>query len=249
MSLKNLFYSLGILFLSFTLCAQEQRRELKGKIKSTFDGLEGIYVINETVNLTSTTTRGGYFTIMAKPNDTLFFSSAQFVAKKVVIEQKDMDSDLMIVELQTMVTELEEVVIDKYNNISAESLGIVPKGQRQYTPAEKKLLTASSSKMNPMGLDPVINAITGRTKMLKKALETERKEDLMSKINYVYTEDEIINEFKIPAEYVDGFIYYAAEDKDFARAIKEKNDGMAKFYLNGLAMKYLELISDEDEKK
>lgn len=248
MFLNKLLYAAIFVVCSLCANAQEERKNLNGKVKSTFDGLEGIYVINETANVTVTTSRGGYFTISAKAKDTILFSSVQFVSKKVVIEEKDTESDLMIVELQTLVTELEEVVIENYNNISAESLGIVPKGQKQYTPAEKKLLTASSMKMNPMGLDPVINAITGRTKMLKKALETERKEDLMAKINYVYTEDEIINEFKIPQEYVNGFIYYAAEDKEFARAIKEKNDGMAKFYLSGLALKYLEIISEEDEK-
>ena len=95
-----------------------------------------------------------------------------------------------------------------------------------------------------MGLDPVINAITGRTAMLEKAAETAKKEDLMEKISYIYSEEDIVNEFKIPHEYVRGFVYYVIDNKHFTAALKANNMTMAKFLLGELSVKYLELLKE-----
>jgi hypothetical protein len=42
--------------------------------------------------------------------------------------------------------QLDEVVIRRYNNINAVSLGIIPANQKSYTPAERKLRTAGDFK-------------------------------------------------------------------------------------------------------
>src|SRR5690606_9985044 len=114
-------------------------------------------------------------------------------------------SDLIVVEMQALVTELDEVVIEDYRDINAESLGLVPKGQKQYTREEKMLFTSQN------GVDGIFNAISGRTKEMKKAVEIAGKRSLMTEINYIFTPEEIIEKFQIPREYVDGFIFYAVE--------------------------------------
>lgn len=235
--LKNLFFIIS-LFLTSVLYAQE-RKPFKGKVTSDFDDLEGIYVINKTADLSVTTLRGGYFAIDAKVKDTIIFSSMQFVAREVVLEQVDIESELFFVPLEKYTRELDELIIVDYRHINAESLGLVPKGQKQYTPAEKKLFTATN------GIDGLFNALSGRTKMLKKAVEVSKKEQIMEKIDYIYTEEQLITQFKIPKEYVRGFVFFVSEDANFARAIQEKNNTMAKFLISGLSVKYLELIKDE----
>lgn len=236
--LKILLFLLSLFTFSF-VHAQE-RLPVNGKVTSDFDDLEGIYVINKTADLSVITARGGYFTINAKLNDTIIFSAMQFVARELVIEEKDIDNKkLLLVPLEKNTRVLDELIIVDYRHINAESLGLVPKGQKQYTPAERKLFTARS------GVDALFNAISGRTKMLKTAVETSKKEEIMAKINYIYTEEELISQFKIPKLYVRGFVFYLVEDANFARAIKDKNDTMAKFLMSGLAGKYLKLINDE----
>lgn len=224
-------------FLAFSLSAQE-RTPLKGKITSDASDLEGIYVINKTTETTVATTKGGYFTINARAKDTLIFSAIQFIAKQMVVEQENIDAELFFVPLETMVRSLDEVIIAK-SDITSESLGLVPKGQKKYTPGERKVFTATN------GVDGLFNAISGRTKMLKKAAEYEKKEIFMDKINYIYTEEDIITQFKIPQEYVRGFVYFIADDPDFAAAIKSKNDAMAKFLMSKLAVQYLEIINEK----
>lgn len=153
--------------MSAVLTAQE-RSPFNGKIKCDIEDLDGIYIINKTADLSVVTTWGGYFTIPAKVNDTIIVSAINIVAKEITLQEEDIKSTLLIVPVDKYVHQLEELIIVDYSHINAESLGLVPKGQKKYTPTEKRLFTASSSKMNPMGLDPVINALTGRTKMLKK---------------------------------------------------------------------------------
>ena len=50
--------------------------------------------------------------------------------------------------------QLKEVIVFQYKNINAVALGIISKNQRGYTPAERKLATTSSGRLNPLGLDP-----------------------------------------------------------------------------------------------
>lgn len=220
------------------LTAQE-RLPLRGKLKCDLDDLEGIYVINKSTEAAVTTTRGGYFTISAKINDTIIFSAVNIIAKNIVLEEADVKSELLIVPVDKYVHELDELVIIDYSYINAESLGLVPIGQKQYTPGERRVYTATN------GVDGIFNAISGRTKMLKKANETAKKEALMEKINYIYTEEELITKFHIPKEYLKGFVFYLVEDANFARALKSKNYTMARFLMSGLSNKYLELIKNE----
>lgn len=238
--------SLLVLITILSQCATAQDRcAVNGKVTSTFDDLEGIHVINRNTEKTTFTKRGGYFSIPAAVNDTLVVSSIQFVAKEVVVVDANFGPDLLLVPLQPMHRELSEVIINDYSHINAVSLGLVPAGQKQYTPAERKLATASKFRMNPLGIDPILNAFSGRTAMLQKAADTEKKETLIDKLSYLYTEDDIIAKLKIPVEYVRGFMFYVVENKYFAKAINEKNHEMAKFMITGLAEKYLSLLEDD----
>ncbi|MCW4469353.1 hypothetical protein OGH69_10285 [Flavobacterium sp. MFBS3-15] len=238
--------SVLLAFLMFSAASVAQGRQpLKGKVVSDFDDLEGIYVINRATEATVATTRGGYFTISAQPNDTLVFSALQFEARDIVVADEDFGENLLFVPLTVHTRELDEVVVNDYRHLNAESLGLVPKGQVRYTPAERKLATASKWKMNPLGLDPLINMFSGRTAMLQKAKETEKKEALIEKMRYLYSDDDIMALFKIPQEYVSGFLFFIVENNYFVKAVKEENEERIKFMMTGLAVKYLENIADE----
>ena len=238
--------SVLLAFLMFSAASVAQGRQpLKGKVVSDFDDLEGIYVINRATEATVATTRGGYFTISAQPNETLVFSALQFEARDIVVSDEDFGEDLLFVPLAVHTRERDEVVVNDYRHLNAESLGVVPKGQVRYTPAERKLATASKWKMNPLGLDPLINMFSGRTAMLQKAKETEKKEALIEKMRYLYSDDDIMALFKIPQEYVSGFLFFIVENNYFVKAVKEENEERIQFMMTGLAVKYLENIADE----
>jgi len=145
---------------------------------------------------------------------------------------------------------MEEVVV---NAVTSQSLGIVPKGQKQYTQMERKLYTTGDFKPimllgllgGGMPLDPLINAINGRTKKVKKEVDTELRAMLLKEIHNIYTPEEITAVLKVPDDTIDGFLFYAAEDAEFAATMKAKNETMAKFLMVSLAQKYLALSKDE----
>ena len=239
-----------ILFSNFGWAQVSNPKILKGKVVSNAIDLEGIYVINLKSDVSTATQKGGYFDIQAKVGDTLMFSAVQFKGKKVVLIEKDFGGDLFFVKLETMINQIEEVKIIRYNHINAVSLGIIPAGQKHYTPAERKLRTAGefhwySPLLIPLGgmpADGLINSISGRTAMLKKEVEVEKKEFVLQKLETMFDPNFFVDKLKIPSEYVKGFWYYVAEDKKFVAALNDKNKTMATFILGELATQYLEII-------
>ncbi|MFL9845711.1 hypothetical protein [Flavobacterium rhizosphaerae] len=234
------------LFLILPFCLAAQRKPLKGKVVSDFDDLEGIYVINKTADSSAVTQRGGYFTIRAQVNDTLIFSALQFEAVDVVVTDENFGQNLLFVPLEPMQRELQELIIVDYSHINSESLGLVPKGQKQYTHAEKQLATASSGKINHLSLDPIINAFSGRTAMLEKVVETEGKEKLMEEISYLYDEKQMQDKFGIPTQYIKGFLFYLVENKHFIKAMDAGDEKQIEFMVTGLAEKFLKSLNGED---
>jgi hypothetical protein len=138
--------------------------------------------------------------------------------------------------------ELKEVVV-KRPTVSAESLGIIPYGQKKYTPAERKYAVASSGRLNPMGLDPLLNYFSGRTAMLKKELEVEKKEGYLVQLENLFDNNHYVNTLHIPAEYVKGFLYFAVENPKFTRVLKTKNRTSIEFLMSELANQYIQIIA------
>lgn len=222
---------------------------VNGKIVSESSLLEGIHVINLSKRNGAVTDSRGYFQIKAKVSDTLQFSAVNLKATRYVIKQTDFPNDLLLIKMESLITELEEVAIINYKNINAVALGIVPANQKTYTPAERKLAAAGEFKwyspllipLGGMSVDGLINSISGRTAMLKKEVMVERKEMLQAKTSDYFERKYFVETLKIPNEYVDGFLFYIVENEKFARSMKDKNKTMATFVLSELAVEYLKL--------
>lgn len=250
----KLFKSIIIfLFFAPTFAQTPTLTLLKGKITSQIKELNDVYVANLRSESTTTTDKNGNFSMFVKVGDTLQFSGLQVVTKKAVITENDIVKQLYVENLEAKVNPLDEVEIKQYKDINAVSLGILQRPAKVYTPAERKLRTATAAYPTVVvgnypgfsaGLDPLINAITGRTAMLKKELKVERKEYLLQKIEYMFKEEYFIENLKIPREYLRGFWYYAVEEPKLEEALNNKNKMMARFIFSDLATKYLEILKN-----
>ncbi|MBP6424086.1 MAG: hypothetical protein KA278_00030 [Flavobacterium sp.] len=214
--------------------------ECHGKVNSDMSNLEGIYVINLNNENAAITDTKGYFSIKANVGDNLLFSSVQFKSVNKIISTQDL-SHLFFVNMHPIMNELREVVV-KRPSVSAESLGIIPYGQKKYTPAERKYAAASSGRLNPMGLDPLLNYFSGRTAMLKKELEVEKKEGYLVQLENLFDKNHYVNTLHIPSDYVKGFLYFAVENPKFTRVLKTKNRTSIEFLMSELAVQYKEII-------
>lgn len=229
--------------LYFLLClpllAFSQRKNLNGRVVTDGAGIGGIYIINKSTGAEKKSDALGNFVIEARAGDVITAYSSKTEVRDFVINEKSFEEDPYIISINTRTYELDEVVVEK--KVTSESLGLVPPGQKRYTPAERKLFAATSG----FGIDILLNALSGRTQMLKRALETEKKEMLLEMIGNVCTEEELRTEYKIPEEYTRGFVYYVVEDNEFANALRSGNDTMARFLMTGLATKYRKMLADE----
>ena len=218
---------------------------LKGKIVAETANLENINIINLSNKVSSVSDALGYFDIVAKPQDTLVFSAVNIMGIRVVLKNNDFSNKLFFVRLKTKINHLEDVTIN--NQISAVSLGIVPKGVKKYTPAERRLKNAGDFKpIHLVGLlggtlpiEPIINAITGKTDRLKKELVVERKEKLLLKLNDFYTEEYYTNSLKIPKENVKGFQILALDNVKIIQSIMNNNKTMTSFLLTEFSKKHI----------
>jgi len=219
---------------------------IKGKIIVETSDNDGITIVNISNKTNTISANGGYFKIKAKVNDTIMFSAIHLVAKKHIVTKKDFGNDLLFIRLEIYTRHIKEIMVTNSDDINAESLGLVPKGQKQYTPAERRLKTAgdwSGTGIDGalLSLDPLINGITGRTKRLKAELEVERKEFLQDKINANFDSEFIINQLHIPEEYVEGYVFYIVEDPELRAAAKAKNKTLINFRMSALAVDFLKL--------
>ena len=207
----------------------------------------------ESVNITNTSNKSivvsdqyGHFTILAKGGDVLIFSTINYEVLRKMINTADFNLGSIIADLTPKSIELEEVVVNKHSDITAENLGIIPKDQVKLTTAERRLQTAGDFKpINLLGLlggflavDPILNAINGKTKMLKKEVSVEKKEFLMVKLENLFDKSYYIQTLKIPEEFIRGFQYYCIEDVSFAQSLNDKNKTMSMFLIVILASEF-----------
>lgn len=248
MLVKNNFTFLFITFFIAQLAIAQAGVEkwIKGQVTSNAIPLEGINVTNSSTKITVVSDQYGVFSLLAKEGDILSFSAVNYEPLRKFINKQEFKLGNVVADLTPKSIELKEVIINEHSEISAENLGIIPRNQVKLTSQERKLQTAGDFKpIHLLGLlggmlavDPILNAINGRTKMLKKAVIVERNEFLMAKLETLFEDKYYIETLKIPEEYIKGFQYYCIEDQDFVKSLKEKNKTMSMFLIVGLAADY-----------
>ncbi|WDF64251.1 carboxypeptidase-like regulatory domain-containing protein [Flavobacterium sp. KACC 22763] len=220
-----------------------QKSDIKlliGKVQEQSTPVEGVNIINNATQAATVSDSDGGFSIAVREGDVLVFSAVNLDPVKHRITAEDMNTGFLVVKMTAKEVELKEVVVNENANITAENLGIIPYGQKKYTPAERKVYTATST-----SVDKLLNAISGRTAMLKKEVNIEKKEALFRKLEYLFEENYYTNRLKIPVDDIRGFQLFCVDDTDFAVSLNTKNKTMSMFLITDLARKYLTILENE----
>lgn len=101
------------LFLFYQFCVGQilTRTPLRGQVVNDSVKIDNGIVFNINAKTGAVISPKGYFTILAKVNDTLVFSSLAFKSKKIRLSSNDFSSGYMRVKLEIFAKELVEVVV------------------------------------------------------------------------------------------------------------------------------------------
>ena len=227
---NSLLLATGLLLTSL-LCAQQSPEiRLAGKVLQEGRPVPDVHVMNVSRKQATITNEHGAFTISAGTGDTLFFSAVQLKRKMLTITPAMLMSREIVVPLEEFVNELDEVVVRPYNlsgDISrdiaqmptqpvhvAATMGLPNAYAKPRTQAERMLFEATSGS-GLVPLNPILNAISGRTRRLKNILAAERREERTEGVRGYYPDSLFTGELRIPSDKIADFMYFCEADSLF----------------------------------
>ncbi|MCB4809519.1 hypothetical protein LG651_14780 [Tamlana sp. 62-3] len=247
-----------------------QTTEILGRVESA-NNVENIHVINKSLNQFTITNIVGEFKVLVRLNDTLHFSSIQHKPKSVIITPSIINLKALKVYLEEQVNELEEVMVGNFmtgdllsdvKNVKGKppinfyDVGIPGYTGRPATQSERRLSEASNFRPsvngNTMGgggsvsILPIINAITGRTKMLKKRVEIESKDDVMLSVKARLAKDFFLSN-PLDARFHADFFYFCADDEQFMARCNHKSDFEILIFLRYKYKQYLKNLNEVEK--
>ncbi|MGC6430123.1 MAG: hypothetical protein ACON5F_03685 [Jejuia sp.] len=218
---------------------------ITGKVESNVD-VENIHVINKTAQKFTITNAKGEFIIPVNVNDTISFSSVQHEPKYVVISQAIFEIGKMTVVLVQQVTTLNQVTVGKVlsGNLTKDigsvegkapinfyDVGIPGYKGKLATQSERRLAEAGDFKPKMLlgaltggiPLNPILNGISGRTKILKQRVQNERDDALINKIREDFSET-LFEMNALDEEFRMDFFYFCELDARFYEKCHGKSD-------------------------
>ena len=222
--------SIVILLFLIAQFVSSQQKQISGKIIVTDATPGNVHVINATNETETITNNKGEFTILVEVDDLLIFSGEHLDYMRKLVEQEDFDAGTLTVEMTSKTIVLDEVEVVGF---TALGLGILTKPPKRYTPAERRLYTATSTP-----LDALLNQLSGRSKMLKNDIETEQKEFLLETLDGLYPDAYYEEDLAIKKEDIKAFHYFIVEDPKFVETIKANDITAATFLIIELAIKF-----------
>lgn len=228
-----------------------QTLDVLGKIESAVN-IENIHIINKTAKVFTISNGDGNFKISVTLGDTLVFSSVQHKTKLLVVDEDIVLKKSVTVVLEEQINELKEVIVGKTlsgnllkdidNTEGDPPINFYDLGIPGYT---GKIATQSERRLNEattgggfIPLNPILNAISGRTKMLKQQVALEAKDELLFSIKARLSE--VFFEFNpLEDSLIMDFFYFCQEDENFMMACKNQSDFKILLFLENKYDQYI----------
>lgn len=226
---SNIAIIVFFMMSQLVLAQQPARKTVRGLVVNDSVKVENVIVFNVNARTGTITKFEGAFTITARENDTLVFSSLMFKSKKVVITKEDIEKDVIKIPLKTFQNQLAEVVVEK-NKIKS------PIKNSQAVVDRKYYDDAQSSPKNTVM--PNYNAIENGVdfvRMYKDVLKILRKKNpkkndftsnvnftelVMKKINYSF----FTNSLKLRDDEIKLFLVFSENDPKSQSIVKSGTD-------------------------
>lgn len=223
-----------ILFLISPCFLAAQDSFMKGQIYADSISEYQVNIININQKTGSVSKSNGEYKIKANPGDSILFTSLQHRTYTIKVEENHLNSSNSIF-LELQVNELPEVTLNSYDlsgdlSKDVDQVRVIFIDQRQFgfgvprqlDKIDREIYTANTSG-GGVPLTPLLNWISGETKMLKK-----RKENTLVQYNKIkvlrhVSADLITEDLSIPQMYIEDFAYFCAEDQNTMTIVGQKD--------------------------
>lgn len=236
---------LCLIFFQFSLAQLIPRSILRGQIVSTEVQIENVEVFNKNSNKGAITDAQGFYTLYAKPKDTLVFQSVQIKPVSIVLEESDFKLRVYKVELNMFINELNEVVItpksltgdlakdakniqiyDMYESFDSKSVT-----DQQFTDdviTSPKNITMPSDGSIPYGMNFVAigklvkDAVFGKSKKKQDKIDYEKVSADLLKEKFTYTF--FTETLELKPEQIEDFLQFCEKDPEFKKLMAGKQE-------------------------
>lgn len=258
--MKNRFYFLLVsLFCFAEIFAQTTK--LQGKITNQ-EEIEGIHILNNNSRNNTVIDAFGNFSINAKEQDTLVFSSVNYLPKKVGVTEAMIEKRIIVVTLDKLINQLDEVFLgsrltgdlgrDVKNikikkKIDFDSLGIPGfKGEPQ-----EKIPTVIGQTIGPtfINIDALYNHISGYYRKLRIQRKWQTENNTVARILYQYDEAFFLETYKIPKDKTYDFLLFCIDTTSLQTNFNRENYGIVLDIFKEQAAEYVSRIANNSEKK
>lgn len=245
-SMSKIYFVFTLLFLT---TAVAQKVYFKGTVIFEKVPLENVNALNISTSDFTVSNEMGEFTLIVGLGDTLQLNYLGMNPINKVIDRSALEKAKMTFFMTNFSSSLDEVRI---NTIDAFSLGIIPKRVKPLTVNERRF--KSESEINSanltgffglgIGLDPILNAINGRTKELKNNLAIERKQAILKHLKLNYSEYLIAKLENTDDEKLLQFYYYLIDLNEIEKEVYSLNTEQVNFYLFNKYVEFQQLLNE-----
>ena len=242
--------------------SQSIHSEIRGQVFIADSDASGVHVINLSKNRVTITNSKGEFQLKAQVNDTISFSLIGYSNRKLIVTEKIIQGDEMYIQLEESAIDLAEVIvkpfyltgslkedmIDQEKEISASKLNLPNANVKIKTQSERKFYTATDwdFKLTSIKLDPIINAISGRTKVLKNRIRLENERAKYDKVYQNIGSSILIESFNIPRDNIYEFYHFCEADPKFDSIIEFNNYGKVYLFMEKKSLEYKKMYSKHE---
>ncbi len=223
------------IFISTAVGAQSFfSKKIEGRVYSKDGDVAATHVQNITTQRATITDINGFFAILTNLNDTLVFSAVQFKKKQIVVTGEILNQPTLYVPLEDALNQLDEVIVTPYNLtgditkdisilniepvVTTSTLGLPNAYVIPLTKAERELFEATTGG-GFLPLNPILNGISGRTRMLKNRVKRNAKYARTQRVRAFYADSLIVSDLKIPELKIADFMYFCEVDPSFSTVV------------------------------
>lgn len=228
---KEWLFGVCLLFCAISIA---QQIDLKGKITNSSE-VEGIHILNTSSHFNAVTNETGHFSIRAQLHDTLLISSVRYVADKLVISEEIFQNKTVVITLNTMVNELDEVVLgpnlsgnlatDLKNIKTEESINFDDVGIPgfQGKPEEKIVPVVVAFFPTNVNLEAVYKYLSGYYKKLKVQRKWEKQNMTAALMIQYYSPSFFEEAYSIPENRLYDFLLFCIETTEIQQDFLNEN--------------------------